>query len=829
MTNLHNAALDAHANNLCVIPTATDGSKRPAVPWKKYQTERSTREQVEAWFPVTGTSQYDGFGVVTGAVSGNLELLELEGRAVHAGMLTEMTALADASGLGELLRRVTNGYFDLSPGGGGRVLYRVDGPVAGNTKLARRLGPDGTIEVLAETRGEGGQVVVPPSGGRTHPNGRSWTMASGGFSTIATITPEERDALHHLAGSFDQMPTTEQAAPPVPPPARALFTQPAPAYDEDDLSPGDDYNAKTTWEGELIPRGWAKLYTDSAGVTYWRRPGKTVGISATTGRNGADNLFVFSTSTEFQSERPYDRFGALTLLEYGGDFSAAAKGLRAQGYGSQREHPRDDFTGLIVPGVDGNLATVTELQPRADRAHLQIVSESTHQHSDDRNALDLVDRFGDRIRYCADRGRWLAWDGARWQWCEAGGGIVREYTKRIARGLPSDDKADARYKQRSLTAVGLNGALSFAQTDARVIVSFDDLDAQPWELNTPSGIVDLRTGQIGPADASRLHTRVTLCAPDFNADPARWNEFLADTFGDDRELVNYLQRLVGYSATGYIGPHVLPFPFGSGGNGKGVFLESLMGVLGDYATSAPAGFLAVTPYPAHETELARLAGARMVICSETNEGVQFDEAKVKKLTGGDSITAKFMRQDHFTFKPTHHLWLMANHKPAVRSGGDSFWRRIRLIPFERQVPKERRIDDLQGILSRDHGPALMAWIARGAAEFAQHGLMEPDSVKAATDEYEKDQDSIARFIEECCRIGGGTNVCHKVTLVREAYERWCFVEGETPVSAKKLTQELSRRYGVESTKGGRGARAYTNITVTDDGKEEAPLPEAWGQ
>ncbi len=821
MTDLHNAAMDAQAHGLCVLPASNDGTKRPAVPWKKYQTAPPPPEQVEAWFT---RGNHQGLGFVCGAVSGNLELFELEGRAIAEGMAAELSELADASGLGELWQRVRNGYTELTPGGGVHILYRVDGAVAGNTKLARRpatvdelrADPQDKVKVLAETRGEGGWVVVAPSGGTTHPTGKPWVLVAGGPSSIPTLTVEERDALHHLAGAFDQMPTGPAE------PAR-LFTQPAPAYDDNGVPPGTDYNERTTWDEILTPRGWTKLYTDSRGVTYWCRPGKRMGISATTGRNGADNLWVFSTSTEFQAERPYDRFGAYAHLEHGGDHSAAAKALAAAGYG-QRPEPARPLPP--VPIVHGNLATVHQLQPE-DAPRLQVVAESTHQHSDDRNALDLINRFGDHIRYVPDRGRWLAWDGARWLWCETGGGVVREYAKRVARSLPEQDKADARYKQRSLTAVGLNGALSFAQTDDRVVVPFDDLDAHPWELNTPSGIVDLKTGQLRPADASRLHTRVTLCAPDPGADLTRWHQFLDDTFGQDHELIAYLQRLVGYSATGYIGPHVLPFAFGSGGNGKGVFLETLQAVLGSYATTAPSGFLASTVYPAHETEIARLAGARMVLCSETNEGIQFDEARVKQLTGGDSITAKFMRQDHFTFKPTHHLWLMANHRPAVRSGGRAFWRRMRLIPFEHQVPEDRMVDDLQGILAHDHGPALMAWIVQGAAEFAKHGLMEPDSVKAATDEYERDQDTIARFVEECCRIGGGDNVTQKVGRVRDAYERWCAAEGEEPVSAKKLTQELNRRHGVISRPGGKGIRVYSNIHVEVDGKEEVPLP-SWG-
>lgn len=837
------AARTLHAAGLCVIPAATTGEKKPAIRWRHFtaaggSAERPTLDQLEAWF---SSGQYDGLGIVCGAASGHLELYEFEGRAVREGIARDLTELAEASGLGDLWRRVTNGYMETTPSGGVHLLYRVDGADARNSKLASRPARDDElteqeleirgrkpeavfVRVLVETRAEGGFVVVAPSGGRTHPSGGSWTLLAGGPGTIATVTPEERDALHHLAGAFDQMPLPGQD----PAPVKLPFTQPTPVWDEHGISPGDDYNAKTTWDQILIPRGWTKVYTRGT-ETYWCRPGKSTGISATTGRNGADNLYVFTSSTEFETERPYDRFGAHALMEYGSTsataLSNAAKALQAAGYGHRVEPTRAAPAPQPVPAVVGNLATVTQLHPVP--VPLVVVEERTLAHSDDGNALSLVEQFGDVVRYCPDRGRWLAWSGVRWEWQPMSGGIVREYVKQIARSLAEDDKAAVTHKKVALSAGGTSATLTQAQTDIRVVVAFSELDAHAWELNTPAGIVNLETGELGPADASRLHTRVTACAPDFSADLTRWEEFLADTFGDDAELIGYLQRLVGYSATGYVGPHILPFAHGSGGNGKGVFLEALTGVLGDYATTAPNGFLMAKAHPQHETEIARLAGMRMVVCSEVDEEARFDETKVKQLTGGDSLTARFMRQDHFTFTPSHHLWLMANHQPQVRAGGRAFWRRLRLIPFLREVPEEKVVEDLQGLLVREHGPALMAWIAAGAASFRANGLQEPESVKAATAGYAADQDTVARFVEEFCHLAPLTpdHVQTRTSKLREAYERWCFTEGETPVSPKKLTQELTRRYGVGQTRSA-ASRSYTGIALLAiEAEELSSAPE----
>ena len=480
-------------------------------------------------------------------------------------------------------------------------------------------------------------------------------------------------------------------------------------------------------------------------------------------------------------------------------------------------------TTSATVGTEGNLATVHQLPPPQQRP-LKSVAERTLDHSDDANALALIDQYGDLLRHCSDRGRWYAWDSHTWVECARTTGVAREYAKRTARALPEDDKAEIAHKKRSLSAVGISAMLTQAATDERVTVTYDQLDANPWELNTPGGIVDLRTGQTGPPDPARLHTRSTLCAPDASADRTVWLQFLTDTFGQDQELINYLQRLMGYSATGIVGAHVLPFAHGSGGNGKGVFLEANMKVLGDYATTAPAGFLMSRAHASHETEIARLSGARMVLCSEVNETDNFDEAKVKQLTGGDTLTARFMHQDHFTFEPTHKLWLMGNHQPNVRSGGRSFWRRLRLIPFTREVDPEKAVDDLQGMLASDHGPAILSWIVEGAVAYYKNGLDDPPSVLAATQEYAHDQDTVARFVEDSCHLDGVGVAREKVAEVRSAYERWCYENGESPVSAKALTTSLAK-LGIDSTRT-KSARMYTGMTLLSDGEDVLPVRSA---
>lgn len=814
MTENLACALEWHTKGMSVIPVSTDGSKAPAVPWAQYQHERATAQQLVQWY--TANPNY-GTGIVCGAVSRNLEMTEVEGRAVAEGFLERLASAMDAAGLTELwLRIAATGYVQVSPSGGRHYVYRLaDGTARGNTKLARRPATDVELAaaprvrqyVLAETRGEGGYYVAAGTGGTVHPTGRPW-VAEDPTRPVAELTAEDRDLFHAVLRTLDEMPAPAVGDTPARPPTASTGG----ALGGPELRPGDDYEARTDWAEILEPAGWTRARRLGNGWA-WRRPDKTdPGISATTGQSadGTDRLYVFTTSTEFEAERPYSKFGAYALLSHGGDHAAAASALRHAGYGAERPTPpplrlsvADPFgLGQAPPGGDPEPPTadrpaLTVLEGgRSDDSERQAVATAarlaaeTLDASDDGNALKLAAAYSDRIRYSHDRGRWYAWTGVRWAEQPRGGGDVREYAKEMARYLPDGNKTEQAWKTKSLSAVGISNTLTQAATISDLAVSYTEFDSLPYELNTPAGTIDLRSGRLVPADPTHLHTRSTSVAPDFTADRSRWLAFLADTFGGNAELIGYLQRLVGYSCVGVVGAHVLPFCHGSGGNGKGVFLEALRAILGDYATTAPSGFLMASNYASHETEIARLAGARMVICSEVNEGDRLDEAKVKTLTGGDTITARFMRQDHFTFEPSHQLWLMGNHKPEIQSGGRSIWRRLRLIPFEHEVTDEKRQDDLQGVLAREHGPSVLAWIAEGAAMYARDGLIEPRSVKAATNQYEREQNTVARYLEDgCAESSSAVVLC---SHFRRAYEAWCYDEGETPTRGVAFGQAMAR-------------------------------------
>lgn len=350
-----------------VVRVSTDGSKAPDVgSWKRYQESRADTAQLSSWF----ADGHPGIGVVTGAISGHLELFELEGRAVAEGVLQALMCALEDAGHGELWARISSGYVELSPSGGLHILSRVEGGVGGNTKLAQRPVRDEEMteqerELLAsrgkraprplvETRGEAGFVVVAPSHGAVHPSGKAWQLLAGSPATIPTIAAAERDVLHAVARSFDEMP------PPAPIPER----KPAIVQADGDLTPGDDYNNRGSWRELLEGHGWTVAYV-RGDSTYWCRPGKSLGVSAVTGGSQGDFFYSWTTSSELPSEEALSKWRVYAYLNHGGDFSAAARALRLDGYGTPRElRPAspvgDGFDGIFARREPG----FTAAQPR---------------------------------------------------------------------------------------------------------------------------------------------------------------------------------------------------------------------------------------------------------------------------------------------------------------------------------------------------------------------------------------------------------------------------------------------------------------------------------
>ncbi|MGC9501115.1 DNA primase family protein [Streptomyces sp. WG7] len=451
--------------------------------------------------------------------------------------------------------------------------------------------------------------------------------------------------------------------------------------------------------------------------------------------------------------------------------------------------------------------------------------------SDRGNARLFVQIYREQFRHVEGLG-WFAWDGYRWK---RGGG---EKAALWAAGEMAEDLADTdpsglyserelrTHKRRTLSTTGMKALLTQAKASPDLSVDPDTLDGDPYALCTPAGIVDLHTGALRKPDPSRdFHSRATSVAPQPVAAP-RWQRFLVDTFGDDaegREMIDFLHLLLGYSITGDVGAQVLPFLHGQGKNGKSVLLDTMIQILGDYADAAPPGFLMDRgAFSEHSTELTELHGRRLVVCSELKPNDKFDEARVRLLTGGDKIKARRMRQDYFSFTPTHHLWLLGNHRPEVSTGGFAFWRRIRLLPFERVVSDARKIDNLAFELVRDEGPGILHWLIEGARRYlaTRDPLEGPDRVRIATTAYATTEDHIGRFLSECCTRGPaaeGGDMRVEQGLLYTQYSAWCHAgEGLRPATARAFATRVRQELGLASPNDmikSNGRKYYPNLAL----------------
>ncbi|MFF0206297.1 phage/plasmid primase, P4 family [Streptomyces sp. NPDC005017] len=427
--------------------------------------------------------------------------------------------------------------------------------------------------------------------------------------------------------------------------------------------------------------------------------------------------------------------------------------------------------------------------------------------SDRGNAKLFVKLYANDYKHVPGLG-WFRWDRTRWQpddddtmmW--AAGDLAESIATSDPRGVYTE-RALQQHRRRSLSTSAMTAMLVQARSAPGMVMNASLLDADPYALCTPAGIVDLRTGLVrAPQPHKDFHSRRTTVSPEPMPTP-RWDRFLTDTFGegpDCAEMIDFLHLLLGYSITGDVGGQVMPFLFGSGKNGKSVLLDVVMKLIGDYADVAPPGFLMARPYEGHPTDLAELHGRRIIVCSEVKPGDRFDEARVKLLTGGDRIKARRMRQDFFSFSPTHKLWLLGNHRPEVGTGGFAFWRRMRLLPFERVVPDQRKIDNLADILVTEEGPGILNWLVQGARRYlsGEKGLSGPERVRIATTAYAETEDHTGRFLGECCVLD--TELRAEQTQLYAAYRTWCQNEGAPAMSSRSFAARVRELVRLESPK-----------------------------
>ena len=327
-----------------------------------------------------------------------------------------------------------------------------------------------------------------------------------------------------------------------------------------------------------------------------------------------------------------------------------------------------------------------------------------------------------------------------------------------------------------------------ARADRRIAATIDQWDADPWLMNTPDGIVDLKTGSVRPHRAEDFITKITAVGPGGACE--RFLAFLDRIAGGDHELVAYLARVFGYGLTGLTREHALFFGYGTGANGKSVLLSTIAGILGEYHRTAPVETFTASNGERHPTDLAGLRGAQLVTATETEEGRRWAEARIKQLTGGDTVSARFMRQDFFEYRPAFKLFIAGNHRPSLRSVDEAIRRRFHPIPFAVTIPAEERDGELTEKLKAEW-PGILAWLIDGCLEWHTEGLRPPQAVLEATDAYLTAEDSITSWLDERCERKSGAWA--SLASLFGSWAPWAIAAGEPTGTQKRFGDALENR------------------------------------
>jgi putative DNA primase/helicase len=469
----------------------------------------------------------------------------------------------------------------------------------------------------------------------------------------------------------------------------------------------------------------------------------------------------------------------------------------------------------VKTSVDAALSTVVAPQP------------SRYPNTESGWAARFADMFRHEARFVKDQGHWRWFDGRRWVVDERNVvtlGKSREISRALARDASARFAPDPEYEelleaaQRTQRRQCRENIVALARSEPGIAIGSAEFDAQTMLLNCQNGTINLLTGELRPHNPADLLTKILPVSYDPSATSPRWDQFLPETLQDE-ETITFVQRFVGYCLTGDNNEHVMVFCYGSGANGKTVLVETIQSLLADYAVTGPTTLLMTKHNEQHPCDRILLKGTRTASFSEVPSGQRFDEATIKSLTGGDTISARGMRENFSTFKPTHKIWICGNHKPIVRGQDEGIWRRLRLIPFERVIPEAQRDHKLKEKLCGEL-PGILAWAVRGCLDWRQHGLGVSTRVKDATAGYRAESDRLGPFLDDRCLSAPGNRVSRQA--MRMAYESWCKTECEQPLDPKEFAEQLRQR-GVGECKvreGGGSVRGWRGIGVVDRGHED---------
>lgn len=718
-----------YALGLSPILIKPGGTKKPLEEWAVQQDQRFPledliRKMTASYVP--GANSLLGIGVITGktyAPDGKplpkryLVMLEAERMDVFTGFIEAMRT----AGFGEVAERL-GGYWEETPGGGVHTYCYLSYRVQNEVFARQENNEDGTPgKASIETRGYGGYSIMASRAENVHPTGKPY-IGHGDLADIPTITNDEWAQISGVAKYLDKSKSRQQ---------RRYDDRKGAKSERSYKRPGDDFNERASWHDVLEPHGWTAIDDN-----HWNRPGaknpsKTDAVTDTD-ENGVEWFSVFSTSTSFETQRPYDKYGAFTHLNHGGDFSKAASELRAKGYGT-------------LPAM--TLYGLAEL---------------------------FADQHGDTVRYVPEGGGWYVWDGRRW--LPDSLGRVKELMKasvRMLEGLALSEKDDEKRKKRMQFAWSCQtnaktvDALKLAETMPEIAAAMAEFDTDPLLFNVANGTLNLAIGELQEHDPLDYITRVVEIDHDPDATAPKFKAFLADAL--DTQTADYLEEVIGYGLSGLITEKAYWLVYGETDTGKSTLTNTLLKLYGGYAIAPEERALAVSrnrdPDPA---DMIDFVGARVAIVSETRQGLIQNAALTKSLTGRNRQRARKFHHQSFEFDPTAKLIYESNWYPVVDSRDDAMFNRVKVIPFTKRIEKPiRNFDD---ILAAEL-PGILNIALEGFKRYQTAGkLIEPDSVRDAVRIYQEKMNPVHGFVTERCDVEATATV--KKADLHSAYVKW---------------------------------------------------------
>lgn len=474
----------------------------------------------------------------------------------------------------------------------------------------------------------------------------------------------------------------------------------------------------------------------------------------------------------------------------------------------ERKQSGSTYGGITLNKAIQECNNVFNPQQNNDDFNLYVLEDSTkevkkkyYSYDDTGNAGRFTDNFKDAVRYSYVRKNWYFYNGKTWVLDQEGKvkSLVDEILEKMKQEpvFVSDDveeeEAQKNLRKHIKYSRGSNGKTNMLKESQHLLpIHPETFDKDQHLLNVQNGYIDLKTGELNNHDKNKFFTKIASIEYTDKIDCPQWIDFLNQIFDGNKTLIDYMQRAVGYSLSGSTEEQVMFILYGNGRNGKSVFLDIITEILGNYTTNIQPQTLMVKPQSGSaNSDIARLQGARLVTTTEPNDGMRFDEGLVKQVTGGDTVTARFLYGDEFDYDPEFKLWMATNHKPIIRGTDDGIWRRMVIIPFTVQIPEHKVDKNLKYKLRREM-TAILNWAVEGYQEWKRIGLNEPDVIKQQRGDYRKEMDPVEQFIDDCCIRRNGERA--KGSLLYESYKEWAKDNHQYMMNHIKFGKEMSSKF-----------------------------------